>query len=155
MPVVQHADVTPGEPILVVRGAIFNTFGACATAQDDGSALIYDVAPGHPLGLQRGDRIVGYDGRPWRELVPELLAAELPVAGAGAPRRARSSTRSCSPRARTGICSSTIDILKQATGRVEHRSTAALNTSRRCAAGTAPSGCRAGRPKAGGARSTP
>jgi len=75
------SDPKPGDPVFFIRGRFTSNFGACATAQDDGSALIYDVAPGHPLGLRRGDRILGYDGRPWPELYRELLAAELPLRG--------------------------------------------------------------------------
>jgi C-terminal processing protease CtpA/Prc len=56
-----------------------DTSGACLTAQDDGSALVYSVVPNHPLGLQRGDRILGYDGKPWRELYQELINEEMPM----------------------------------------------------------------------------
>jgi hypothetical protein len=60
-------------------GWIVDTSGACLTAQDDGSALVYSVIPNHPLGLQRGDRILGYDGKPWRDLYQELIAEEVPI----------------------------------------------------------------------------
>jgi hypothetical protein len=123
-------DPKPGDPLFVLRGRFFNNFGACATAQDDGSALIYAVAPGHPLGLQPGDRILGYEGRPWRELYQELLAAELPI---------RASEFGSSPRAfaHTLVQSApvnwhlfdTIDILKHDGGTIEHHPTAALNTT--------------------------
>lgn len=69
----------PGVPLMGVSGWEFDTSGACETAQDDGSALIYSALPHHPLGLERGDRILGYDGRPWRELYQELLREELPL----------------------------------------------------------------------------
>jgi len=68
----------PGVPLFAIGPWFPSSFGACATAQSDGTALIIDVAPGHPLGLERGDRVLGFDGRPWSELYPELLAAELP-----------------------------------------------------------------------------
>jgi Peptidase family S41/Tricorn protease C1 domain len=129
LPVLQKPR-TPGVPIVVLRGAFFNTFGACATAQDDGSALIYDVAPGHPLGLERGDRLLGYDGRPWRELVNELLAAELPTAGTawGSSPNAFEHTLVQSANVNWHLFD-TIDILKHATGTVEHHPTALLNTT--------------------------
>ena len=60
-------------------GWIVDTSGACLTAQEDGSALVYSVVPNHPLGLQRGDRILGYDGKPWRELYQELINEEVPM----------------------------------------------------------------------------
>jgi hypothetical protein len=37
------------------------------------------VTTPHPLGLEPGDRILGYEGRPWKELYQELLDAELPI----------------------------------------------------------------------------
>jgi hypothetical protein len=123
-------DPKPGVPVFIVGGGrLINNFGACATAQDDGSALIYAVAPGHPLGLQPGDRILGYDGRPWRELYHELLAAELPLRGnfASSPSAREHSL------ARSSIVNwhlfDTIDIVRHETGAVEHRSTAPLTTT--------------------------
>ena len=68
-----------GIPLMAVGTWMLDTSGACATAQADGSALVYDVAPGHPLGLERGDRILGYDGIPWRTLYQQLLDEELPT----------------------------------------------------------------------------
>jgi peptidase S41-like protein/tricorn protease-like protein len=68
-----------GVPLLAVGDVTFNQSGACSTALDDGSALVYSAIPGHPLGLQPGDRVLGYDGRPWRELYQELLREEIPL----------------------------------------------------------------------------
>jgi C-terminal processing protease CtpA/Prc len=120
----------PGVPILVLRGpAINNTFGACATAQDDGSALIYSVAPGHPLGIEPGDRILGYDGRPWRDLARELLAAELPINGnwGSSPTSFEHTLLQSAPL--NWHLFDTIDIWKHDTGSGEHLSTAPLNTT--------------------------
>lgn len=69
----------PGVPILGAGAWTYDTVGACLTAQRDGSALVYSAMPDHPMGLRPGDRILGYDGRPWRELYRELLREELPV----------------------------------------------------------------------------
>lgn len=68
-----------GVPLLAVGDWTWNQSGACSTAQPDGSALVYSAMPGHPLGLERGDRVLGYDGRPWRELYQELLREEIPL----------------------------------------------------------------------------
>jgi hypothetical protein len=68
-----------GVPLLAVGTWMLDTSGACITAQDDGSALVYDVAPGHPMGLEPGDRILGYDGIPWRDLYQRLIDEELPM----------------------------------------------------------------------------
>ena len=73
-------DPAPGVPLLVgaIRGDNGH-FGACLTPLPDGTLLVYDAVPGHPLGLAVGDVVVGYDGTPWRDLYPALLAAELPI----------------------------------------------------------------------------
>jgi hypothetical protein len=70
---------TPGVPLLGVGSWTFDTAGACLTAQDDGSALVYSAMPNHPLGLEPGDRILGYDGTPWPQLYRQLLAEEIPL----------------------------------------------------------------------------
>jgi Peptidase family S41/Tricorn protease C1 domain len=119
---------SPGVPLMVLRQPS-NNFGACATAQPDGSALIYDVTPGHPLGVEPGDRILGYEGRPWRELYPELLAAELPVIGG----RGSSPSSFEHVLVQSAVANwhlfDTIDIWKHDSGTVEHLSTAPLNTT--------------------------
>jgi len=69
----------PGVPLLGAGGWLADPSGTCATAQDDGSALVYAAVPNHPLGLQPGDVILGYDGRPWRQLYQELLLEEVPL----------------------------------------------------------------------------
>jgi hypothetical protein len=120
----------PGVPIMVLREP-FTTFGACATAQPDGSALIYSVAPGQPLGVEPGDRILGYEGRPWRELYADLLAAELPVIGGrGSSPSSFAHTLVVSAPANWHLFE-TIDILKHESGTVEHLPTAPLNTTPR------------------------
>jgi len=127
--VMNTAPRSASAPVLRLGGAIFSGLGACATAHEDGSALIYAVVPGHPLRLQAGDRILGYDGRPWRELVRELLTAELPVTG-GWGSSARSFEDSLVRAAMVNWqLFETIDIFKHATGTVEHRSTALLRTT--------------------------
>ena len=69
----------PGVPLLGQGAWGVDTSGACLTAQDDGSALVYSAIPNHPLGLQAGDRILGYDGTPWRQLYQELIHEEMPM----------------------------------------------------------------------------
>ncbi|HEU5181994.1 MAG TPA: S41 family peptidase [Candidatus Polarisedimenticolia bacterium] len=72
----------PGVPVMYVGDWGFDThFGACLTPLPDDSLLVYRTVPNHPLGLVPGDRVLGYDGRPWRELYQELLQEELPLRG--------------------------------------------------------------------------
>jgi hypothetical protein len=55
-------------------------FGAVLTVLPDSSLLVLRAVTGHPLGLQPGDIILGYQGVPWKTLVNQLIAAELPLA---------------------------------------------------------------------------
>ena len=61
-------------------------FGAALTLLSDSSLLVYKVVPNHPLGLQPGDRVLGYEGIPWPRLADELIkggiGTELLIGGA-------------------------------------------------------------------------
>lgn len=73
----------PGVPLLIGHHYMTHPyFGACLTTDDSG-IFVYEVVGNHPLGLEVGDVILGYDGRPWTELYQELLDAELPIGGGG------------------------------------------------------------------------
>src|SRR5262249_45140027 len=125
---VNRSEPAPGIPLLWLGPWLANTFGACTTAQPDGSALVYQVRPGHPLGLQPGDRVLGFGGRPWSELYPELLNAELPLYLNGN----RGSTQAAIDHIWTASgpmnwhLYDTVDIAKYGTGTVLHLSTAPL-----------------------------
>lgn len=58
-----------------------SAIGACVTPLDDGRLLVYRAADDNPAGLAPGDEIVGYDGAPWAELLPEIDSWELPLCG--------------------------------------------------------------------------
>ena len=69
-----------GPPLFVVGPWTNNVpFGASLTPTPDGSLLVYRVLPGHVLGLEPGDLVLGYDGVPWSRLYRQLLALELPI----------------------------------------------------------------------------
>jgi hypothetical protein len=69
----------PGVPLLIPDfSGYMSHFGACLTALPDSTALVYRVASGHPLGLEPGDIVLGYDRTPWLQLFTELRQAELP-----------------------------------------------------------------------------
>ncbi len=72
----------PGIPLLVVGGwGKTDEFGACLTPLSDGSLVVYKALEDHPLGLAPGDLVLGFGGRPWRDLYPQMLANGLPITG--------------------------------------------------------------------------
>ncbi|MGD9253085.1 MAG: S41 family peptidase, partial [Holophagae bacterium] len=67
-------------PLMVVGAWLDNSpFGAALTPMPDKSLLVYRVAPNHPLGLEPGDLVLGYDGVPWKDIYPLLLEWEVPI----------------------------------------------------------------------------
>lgn len=70
----------PGVPLSYVGGWGNNShFGAGLTPLTDSTMLVYQVVPNHPLNLETGDIVLGYDGIRWRKLYKELINLELPV----------------------------------------------------------------------------
>jgi hypothetical protein len=53
--------------------------GARLTPLPDSTLLVIQANPSQPLGLQPGDVVLGYDGVPWKQLIRQLLDAQLPV----------------------------------------------------------------------------
>lgn len=77
-----YTQLTKGTPLFYIGGWGNNYhFGAGLTPLKDKSLLVYSVVENHPLGIEPGDIILGYDGRNWNEIYPELLEVELPVTG--------------------------------------------------------------------------
>lgn len=77
---VTFSSLSPGVPVLILYPfAQADHFGAVLTALPDSTALVLRTVPNHPLGLQPGDIVLGYEGVPWKRLVRELLDAQLPV----------------------------------------------------------------------------
>lgn len=69
-----------GIPLLVVGGYGENGhFGAGLTPLPDSTLLVYKTVQNHPLGLEPGDIILGYDGVPWNRLVQDLIDYQLPM----------------------------------------------------------------------------
>lgn len=54
-------------------------FGAGLSPLPDSSLLVYVAAPDHPLDLEPGDVILGYEGIPWKRLYRILLEMEFPI----------------------------------------------------------------------------
>jgi len=125
--VVWGTGTEPGVPLLVVGGwSRTNDFGACLTPLPDRSLLVYQALPDHPMGLVPGDIVLGYDGRPWAELYPEMLANGLPVTGLwGSSEEGYEHAWLMAAGANWHLFS-TIDIRRRATGEVEHLPTSSL-----------------------------
>ena len=70
----------PGIPLIRAGGwGGDNHFGAGLMPLPDSSLLVYSAPQNHPLGLEPGDIILGYDGYPWKYLYKELLTREFPI----------------------------------------------------------------------------
>jgi hypothetical protein len=81
---VLYSALSPGVPILdLYTWEQADHFGAVLTSLPDSTALVLRTMPSHPLGLQPGDIVLGYEGVPWKQLVKELLDAQLPVLSTG------------------------------------------------------------------------
>jgi peptidase S41-like protein len=118
----------PGVPVLYLSDWLPQIhFGACLTPLPDESLLVYRVGPNHPLGLEPGDRVLGYEGVPWNELLPGLLEAELPLAGLWGSSPASFQHSLLGGAGMNWHLFHTIDIQKHATGEVVHLSTAVMD----------------------------
>lgn len=105
-----------------------NHFGASLTPMPDSSLLVYNCVKNHPLGLEPGDRVLGYDGIPWKDLYKQLLDYELPIGSQGAW-GANKSTYEHTWLQSAGInwhLFETIDIYKYSTGDTVHLPTVLL-----------------------------
>lgn len=75
----QQTALEPGVPLFVTGAYADNShFGATLTPLSDSTLLVLKTIPNHPIGLEPGDLVLGYDGIPWKILYKELLKAQLP-----------------------------------------------------------------------------
>jgi hypothetical protein len=116
----------PGVPLLMCYiGGNNSHFGASLTVHGD-EVFVYDVVPDHPLGLEPGDVILGYDGAPWMELRQQLLDADLPFRGYTGSSDA---SREFFARVTAGLnwhLFDTIDIRNYGSGEIQHLPTSLL-----------------------------
>jgi hypothetical protein len=120
----------PGVPLLVPSGwGHVGHFGAALTPLPDGSLLVYNADPSHPLGLTPGDIVLGYDGRAWSELYPELAEAELPLKGMWGSCESSMKHAWLMAAGMNWHLFDTIDILRYETGTIEHLSTTPLDSA--------------------------
>jgi hypothetical protein len=110
--IVINSPLNPGTPILVTRATSVEHFGAVLTPLPDSNLVVLRTLENHPLDLQPGDIVLGYEGVPWKDLSQELFESGLPVFGrsSGASSATRHNLLSCA-----GLnwhLFNTIDILK-------------------------------------------
>ena len=115
--------LNPGVPILLLGFPIsIEHFGAVTTILPDSTTLVLRVVPNHPLNLEPGDIILGYEGVPWKVIIKELLDAGLPmVAFTGGCKTADTDAILFGAGLNWHLFS-TIDILKHSTGETQHLS---------------------------------
>ena len=127
--VVTYTPLSPGMPVLVLYAfAMAEHFGAVLTALPDSSALVLRTVPNHPLGLEPGDIVLGYEGVPWTHLVRELLDAEIPILSSGVGARSAEAHALVRNVGNNWHLFETIDILKYSTKDTLHLSVYPLMT---------------------------
>jgi len=78
--VVFFTPMNPGVPLLhITGGGDWKHAGAVITVLPDSTIIVLRVANNHPLSLEPGDIILGYNGVKWIDLINELMEAELPI----------------------------------------------------------------------------
>jgi hypothetical protein len=128
--IMQSTPLNPGVPILALglnQGDVRH-FGAVLTPLPDSSLLVIRAVAGHPLNLQPGDIIVGYEGVPWKRLVFELLDSFLPRMG---PMGSSESARIHQLLLAAGLnwhLFDTIDVIRYHSGALEHLPTSPLSS---------------------------
>jgi hypothetical protein len=126
---VNNTGLLPGVPLWVVAAwRDVGHFGAGLTPLPDSSLLVYRVVANHPLGLQPGDVVLGYDRRHWTDILRELQDVQLPI-------RRQWCWGSCSTAMTHSLLNAagmnwhlfdTIDVVKYSTGDTVHLPTAML-----------------------------
>ena len=77
---VRNTPMNKGIPMMIIGQWGTNTrFGALLTPLPDSTLLVYEAFANHPIGLEPGDLVLGYDGALWKDIYPTLLDAELPL----------------------------------------------------------------------------
>jgi hypothetical protein len=72
--------INPDTPVLIADAFMdVNHFGAVTTALPDCTCLVLRVVENHPLDLQPGDILLGYEGTSYPIILKELLDAQIPV----------------------------------------------------------------------------
>ena len=125
--IIEQTPLNPGIPILVLGSyGTVEHFGAVTTVLPDSTTLVLRVVPNHPLNIEPGDIILGYEGIPWKNLVFELLDAGLPIIGRMGGCSSAKTYLNLSCVGMNWHLFNTIDIKKHSTGETVHLSVAPL-----------------------------
>ena len=82
---ISHMPLNPGTPLFLIPCYVIwdvSHFGASLTANSDGEIFVFKTIENHPLGLEPGDVILGYEGVKWMDIVEELMDFHIPIYGA-------------------------------------------------------------------------
>jgi hypothetical protein len=124
---VVYTPLNPGVPLLLIGNfTAYEHFGAVTTILSDSSTLVLRAVPNHPLGLEPGDLILGYEGIPWKDLVKELSEAGLPMVAHNAGCKSAKTYQDLMGAGLNWHLFSTMDILKHSTGDTVHLSVAPM-----------------------------
>ncbi len=126
-PEVTNTPLEPGVPLMVLAfwGDHWH-FGAGLTPLPDSSLLVYKTLPDHPLDLEPGDIVLGYDGIPWKNLVQELISYELPIVGRWGSNQSSVAHCRLISAGQNWHLFDTIDIRRYGTEEVEHLPTSLM-----------------------------
>ncbi len=75
-------ELYPGIPLFIFaprRVTDASYFGACLTTNSNEEIFVVRTIDQHPLGLEPGDVILGYEGVRWMDLVEKLFEARIPI----------------------------------------------------------------------------
>jgi hypothetical protein len=118
-----------GLPVVSFLGHGITATGMGLAPMDDSSLFVYRVQPNHPLGIQPGDIILGYDGRRWVDNMRERDSVEFPIASRfslwGSHPDSYTYTRLVSAGSSYTLYD-TMDVVRYATGDTVHLSTRPL-----------------------------
>ena len=113
--------LNPGVPLLHITAyGDWKHAGAVVTVTPDSTIIVLRVAANHPLNLQPGDVVLGYNGFKWIDLLNELMEAELPIFPVSGGSQTAHNDAMFVGSIMNWHLFDTIDILKYATGDTVH-----------------------------------
>ena len=122
---ISHMPLNPGTPLFLIPCYVImdvSHFGASLTANSEGEIFVFKTIDNHPLGLEPGDVILGYEGVKWMDIVEELMDFHIPIYGASSTNEEARNHDLLISAGMNWHMFSTIDIIKYSTGDTLHLS---------------------------------